>query len=114
MRKSTKENLKNYEEYLRVHNFSSLDGAFVNSIFNDFKGKKWKFTIFIKTEETTFSYIAKMSFHAWHRVCSTERLASSVTEVLAMHRSCCGDGGNSPLSCMSLGQRIITTFNRII
>ena len=57
-----------------------------------------KNTIFIKTEETTFSYIAKMCFHAWHRVCSTEILAPSVTEVLATYGSCCGDGGNIPLS----------------
>ena len=39
-----------------------------------------------------------MCFPAWHRVCSTGLLVPSVTEVLAMHFSCCGDGGNSPLS----------------
>ena len=39
-----------------------------------------------------------MCFYAWHRVCSTEVLAPSVTEVLATHGSCCGAVGNIPLS----------------
>ena len=39
-----------------------------------------------------------MCFRAWHRVCSTETIAPSVTEVLATHGSCYGDGGNIPLS----------------
>ena len=46
-----------------------------------------------------------MCFLAWHRVCSTEILAPSVTEVLATHGSCCGDGGNIPFRYVQAGTK---------